>query len=199
MAAQRSGLTQALALTIMDDEILTDFSRNTPLETEMANAVGELAIEFGRLEYNVAELVSASFGRMDLASQYSIVAVLSFRQKLDIVGSLAPSRIADKQALASVQACIRQLSEFEEKRNTLLHAFVGIDFDTPDKDHYLLRTRPHRIKGFIQSRKPVDPQTVKDLTAQIREFRNMFGPEGALYHSAHQMYEASAHLNLPPR
>ena len=183
----------------MNNDIPTDFSKNTALEIELASAVGELAIEFGRLEYNVAELVSASFGRMDLASQYSIVAVLSFRQKLDLVGSLAPSRLSDKEELAKIQACIRQLSEFEEKRNTLLHGFVGVDFDTPDKDHYLLRTRPHRVKGYLQSRKPVDPQSIRALTFQIREFRNMFGALGALYQSARQMYEASAYLDLPPR
>lgn len=165
------------------------------LHTELSLAIGELAVHFGRLELDVAELVSSAFGRADIHTRDAINAVMSFRQKLDIVGALAPYRLKNPEHLAEVQQCIKTLGQFEEKRNSLLHAFWALERnpDTLSQAQFVQsRSRAHRTKGLIQSRNPSNILEIQALAKAIREFRNIFGQQGSLYFSADLLHEASA-------
>ena len=164
------------------------------LETELAHALGALAIQFGRLEHSVAELVGAAFGRMDIASCEAINSVVSFRQKLDIVGALAPSRITDGESLLEVQQCIKQAGLFEERRNSLLHAFWAYEPATPSSTERGLlqsRTKAHRTKGLVTSRSAAKPSDIQQLAKEIEHFRRVFGGSGSLYHAASLLYEST--------
>lgn len=164
------------------------------LEEELAKAIGALAIQFGRLEHSVSELVTAAFGRTDIPSLQAINSVVSFRQKLDLVAALAPARIADQEELQEVQQCVRTLARFEERRNSLLHAFWAFEPSASEpgtRSLFQKRTRAHRVKGIVPSSHPADPRAIQGLANEIAEFRRLFGGRGSLYHAADMIYKSS--------
>ncbi len=153
----------------------------------LAHAVGELAIQFGRLEWDVSELVAAAFGKADMVNRDAINSVISFRQKLDLVAVLAHARISDEEKLKEVLSCVTTLHGFEEERNSLLHAFWSRErTDTyPFRGGFLLnRTRADRKKGIKYIEKPADINAINELSKEIEYFRRIFGQEGSLYFSA---------------
>jgi hypothetical protein len=163
-------------------------------DIELAQAIGELAIQFGRLESSVSELVITAFGKADMESANAVSAVLSFRQKLDLVAALAPSRLTNSEHLEEVQSCIATLQRYEEKRNSLLHAFWGRELvnDYPFAGELIQsRTRAHRKKGLVHIRNEVNLTEIRALSKEIQQFRGIFGQKGSLYYCAVLMLEAS--------
>jgi hypothetical protein len=164
------------------------------LHDQLTSAVGCLAVEFGRLELDVSELASSALGRADLATRDAINAVLSFRQKLDLIGALAPARLTDPAQLTEVQVCVQRLQRFEDERNGLLHAFwtfVRDEGESAPGRFVRSKVRAHRKKGLTDHTKAVDVSDIRELANEIRKYRRIFGQQGSLYYSADLLYSAS--------
>jgi hypothetical protein len=164
------------------------------LHNQLTCAVGSLAVEFGRLELDVSELAASALGKADLATRDAVNAVLSFRQKLDLVGALAPARLTDSVQLAKVQACLQQLQRFEDERNGLLHAFwafVRDEGESAPGRFVRSKVRTNRKKGLTDHTKAVEFSDIRELANEIRSYRRILGQEGSLFYSADLLYSAS--------
>lgn len=163
------------------------------IQAELASAVGLLAIEFGRLELDVAELTAAALGKSDISTRDAINAVLSFRQKLDLVAALTSTRLADPAQIEEVQTCVQKLAHFEEERNGLLHAFWAFVRDEGESVPGIFvraKARVHRKKGLTDHTKHVPAAKIRELAAEIAHFRRLFGMNGSLYHSADLLFNS---------
>ena len=166
---------------------MTDIEEIQIVEDQLAAVIGRLAIEFGRLELDVAELVTAAFGVADIDSRDAVDAVLSFRQKLDLVSALASSVVSTPQQLDGVRVCIRRLGEFEEQRNSLIHAFWGLErsqAETSERNFVRSKWRSDRKKGLVRTVKPADVEGIQALTEEIIKFKRLFAGESSLYSAA---------------
>lgn len=166
---------------------MTDMEEIQSVEDQLAAVIGRLAIEFGRLELDVAELVTAAFGVADIDSRDAVDAVLSFRQKLDLVSALAGSVVSTPQQLDEIRVCIKRLGEFEEQRNSLLHAFWGLERSqagTSERNFARSKRRSDRKKGLVRTTKPAGVDGIQALTEEIIRFKTLFAGENSLYSAA---------------
>jgi hypothetical protein len=179
----------------MGNELGSDARRMDELQAELASALGLLVISFGRLEHAVSELVAACFGRVDGCSSQSIDAVLSFRQKLDLVAAMAPYRLRGQpENLVQVQYCVQKLGEIEARRNSLLHSFWAWHPDPQSPNDFAFRqtrNRTDRKKGLRYVEASADVQSIRELTAEIEHWRRLFGANESIYEVARIMEDAA--------
>lgn len=161
------------------------------LMDELTPALGELVVEFGRLELAASEFAGASLGVVGIEQRDAIDAVLSFRQKLDLIAALVPSRISKEEDRVEVRKAIARMGEFEVTRNRLLHSFWGLG----GKSEVLLvrsKRRADRKAGLICTEEGIKVEEIRRLSDDIRQFCRLFGGQGTLYHAAMHFPRAGA-------
>lgn len=143
--------------------------RSKKAEDALAPALGRLVIVFGRLEFDLGKLVAAAVGVSDDAASDAVNAVLSFRQKLDIVAALAPERAPSPEDLLRIREAIGEMGEFEAQRNMYLHSQWGFFWG----DHIMERrkVRAARATGLKRSAEEANVVQIESLASDIERFR----------------------------
>jgi hypothetical protein len=155
------------------------------LEAEIRSAVGMLAIEFGRCELAVSELAASALGAAGADVRDVIDAVLSFRQKLDVISAMGRKVLSSKQDLKLLCSSLSRLQHFEEQRNTLLHSKFNIVLPPPDDDgpHGFARSkrRANRKAGLVRTWENVNVESIVTLADELRRFCAHFGEHTPVY------------------
>lgn len=155
------------------------------LEAELRPAIGMLAIEFGRCELAVSELTATALGAKGADVRDVVDAVLSFRQKLDVVAAMGRKLLSSEEDLLLLTSCLNRLQTFEEQRNTLLHSKFNIVLPPPDEDgpHGFARSkrRTSRKTGLIRTWNNVNVESIVALADELRRYCTPFGEHTPIY------------------
>jgi hypothetical protein len=147
-------------------------------ECVLRDAIGRLAIAFGRCESAVSELVSAALGARSRDASAGINAVLSFRQKLDLIAAVGIARVSGGPGELQLAACIETLNSFEERRNTLLHSKYSLRLGP--EDYFKLegfarsKQRAHRKKGLVRQWVDVNVKEISELALSIERYTHSY-------------------------
>ena len=162
----------------------------------LRDALGRLAMAFGQCELAVAELTAASFGARNADARDAVNAVMSFRQKLDLVAALGVKRLTSPGADQLLQTVLAKLGYFEEQRNTLLHSKyhinVGPEMYFNPTGFSRSKQRAHRKKGLLRAWAEVDVDAINKLSREIVAYTSIFAPQGPVYDLYHAFERAYA-------
>jgi hypothetical protein len=161
----------------------------------LRDALGRLAIAFGNCEVAVAEVTASALGAFDADSRDGIDAVLSFRQKLDLIAAVGVKRLASSADAPLLEEVLRTLGQFEDQRNSLLHSkyHVKLNHAMYFKPEGFERSkqRAHRKRGLLRIWSDVDPTAINALAREIMAFSDNFEPRGPVY----RLYDAFAKIH----
>lgn len=165
----------------------------------LRDALGRLAVAFGQCEMAVSELTAASFGARNAEARDAINAVMSFRQKLDLIAALGVKRLTNPTDAKLLHAVLAKLGHFEEQRNTLLHSKyhinIGPEMYFNPTGFSRLKQRAHRKKGLLRAWTDVDIDAINKLSREIVAYTLIFEPQGPvydLYHAFERAYAGAA-------
>ena len=131
--------------------------------TEIDAAMGRIALAFSLLEDSVSELVYLLVGTDGTVSAL-ITAELSFRQRLDLFGSLARHRIGSdgsSEVLERLGEILQMCRRAAELRNTYMHSSYSRDQRT--------KTTAKGAQGLRVRVEPIDSALLLDVADFISE------------------------------
>jgi hypothetical protein len=150
----------------------------------LRDALGRLVIAFGQCELAAAELTAVALGAGNADARDSINAVLSFRQKLDLIAAMAFKRLNDPNEAQLLSDVLTTLAGFEEERNTLLHSKyqikLGPEMYFNPTGFSRSKQRAHRKKGLVRVWTDVDVQAIDKLSRRIASYTST-EPQGLIY------------------
>lgn len=86
-------------------------------------AIGQVVVRFQFVEYIVAEHLAVLLRMRDAEDVHRVSAAMSYRQKVDLMYELYPSRSSPAWPTVDLQAVRRALYVAEEFRNAVVHSF----------------------------------------------------------------------------
>ena len=140
----------------------------------LASSIGLLVMEFNRLEHDIGEYLAVFMKRTSQEEYFDNIAImtaaLSFGQKLDLLSALYLKRYDKLPAQCEVfRLIIRQVSKYEEYRNTVIHSRWGTQTLGEDT---IRRFKPNvkGRKGLRQVAEEVDWRQIRAVCKEINEF-----------------------------
>lgn len=131
--------------------------------TEIDAAMGKIALAYSMLEDAIRELIHL-FAETDATVATLITAELSFRQRLDLVGSLARYRLGpapDPEATERLSEILQVCRRASELRNTYMHSSYTHENRT--------KTTAKGSQGLRVRTERVDPALLLDVADFISE------------------------------
>jgi len=107
--------------------------------------IGSVTVNFAMLEGNLESFIWDLIGQDTRLGQI-ITAQLSFRQLIDLFGSLYCFRVRSLKFIAKYEAITKLLRQAEEKRNKIIHSQWAAG-DTPESSTRI-KTRARGSKGL---------------------------------------------------
>jgi hypothetical protein len=142
-------------------------------ESMVATALGNVVIQFGRLEVALSDVVSAGLGDGGIEKRDIIDAILSFRQKLDVISCLVAISSYDDAMLNKARDMIKKLTEFESKRNSYIHSFWGLE-NSSSSSIMRSKRKVKRKNGLIKDNELGYLDILNNFVLEIRECCEMF-------------------------
>lgn len=150
-------------------------SRLKTHETQITHAIGRVVICFNRLEHALSDVVSHGLGDGSIEVRDIINALLSYKQKLDVINALMSVRLNGEQ-LVDARKVLERLAEYGARRNVLVHSFYGIDALSSDA-LMMFKGRLKRKCGFKKSATSADAEELKSFATELDEITSMLGPD----------------------
>ncbi|MFA6310101.1 MAG: hypothetical protein WCV99_01525 [Sterolibacterium sp.] len=97
----------------------------------LCQAIGKVVIEFQFIEYTVAEILASILKMREEADQHRVAAAMSFRQKVDLLCDLYPTRKGPKWLEVDISIVRKSLYASEEFRNRVVHSFWYVSGSAP--------------------------------------------------------------------
>ena len=146
-------------------------------EDALANAIGLLVMSFNRLEHDVGELLGSLLRMPDESARHTLVAAMSFGQKVDLFSALFQARCSAVAALQErCNAAVTKMRALEEYRNSIVHSWWGTHI-AGDEQFISIKPTIRGGKGLRVKRESADPAMILQTKEEIESFRFTEVPE----------------------
>lgn len=128
-------------------------------------AIGHIVVRFQQIELWVAEILADLLGLDPLDDRYSVMAAMSFRQKVDLLVTLFP-RKAKNHFEADIELARRALYVAEEFRNRVVHSAWSV---SEEENSWIREKGNLRSKaGFAKQSVCVDIDLLESAAESLR-------------------------------
>ena len=129
-------------------------------------AIGRITVAFAELESWLSSFIWALIGPEQHIGQM-VTAEMSFSRKLDLLGSLFQYRCKDTQECNQLKALVSQLSELEQKRNTVqLSLWIRQSNDPAEATR--LKITAKRKHGLSHAKEVLTSQPLESLAQELQ-------------------------------
>tara|TARA_B100001250_G_C19738926_1_gene762132 strand:- start:430 stop:951 length:522 start_codon:yes stop_codon:yes gene_type:complete len=143
-------------------------SKSALTEDEKARlfaAIGHIVVRFQQIELWVAEILADMLGLDPLDDRYSVMAAMSFRQKVDLLVTLFPKK-AKNHMEADIELARRALYVAEKFRNRVVHSVWSI---SEEQSSWIREKGNLRSKaGFAKQSVSVDIDLLESSAESLR-------------------------------
>ena len=134
------------------------------LNDEFLRELGRITARFADLEFFVGRMIAFMLGK-DINKGDLLMANLSFRQRLDILGGLTHYSTTDEKVLVAVDAAIKKASVITEERNRCVHSQWHLE--TGSREAKRSKPKVSRKKGYEHHFEPVAVSELQKVSGAI--------------------------------
>lgn len=129
-------------------------------------AVGEVAVRWSRLEYQLGVLVRVGF-KLGKDEQRTLIAGMDMSVLTAVLRAVAQGWISDKKVAKQIEEFTDELADLRGKRGEYVHGLYGYWLGKPDK--WFMFKLKSRQRGNINA----DPISPADITKFAQELRRL--------------------------
>ncbi|MCZ8252081.1 MAG: hypothetical protein O9318_06405 [Hylemonella sp.] len=135
--------------------------------TRLFAAIGHIVVRFQQIELWVAEILADLLGLNPLDDRYSVMAAMSYRQKVDLLVALFPKKAKNHFDFeADIELARRALYVAEEFRNRVVHSVWSV---SEEENSWIREKGNLRSKaGFAKQSVCVDIDMLESAAESLR-------------------------------
>ncbi len=154
-------------------------------------AIGHVVVSFQQAELMVSEILAGLLGLDLLQDRYAVMSAMSFRQKVDLLATLFPTK-AKNHSGADIEQARRALYAAEEFRNRVVHSVWAVceSEGTWIREKGNLKGR----KGFSKQSVNVDIAELEAAAESIRVIKDWYFVSSTSLEAAHAQIKACKQL-----